>query len=128
MRLLLDTHAFLWAASDTPKLSPTAQALIEDSQNELLLSIASVWEISIKYGLGKLALPQAPVEFTRSQMQDIGFVLLPIELHHIALIATLPLHHRDPFDRMLVAQDLAEGLPIVSADAVLDAYGGTRLW
>ena len=128
MRVLLDTHTFLWASSNKPKLSPTALALIEDADNELLLSVVSVWEMSIKFSNGKLVLPESPSAFVSAQMQDIGFEILPLVLRHLAPIATLPFHHRDPFDRLLVAQCLIEDLPLISADVLFDAYGITRLW
>jgi PIN domain nuclease of toxin-antitoxin system len=128
MRLLLDTHSFIWASSDKPKLSPKALALIEEPDNELLLSLASVWEISIKLSTGKLALPQPPEAFVSAQMRDIGIALLPIELRHLGPVATLPFHHRDPFDRLLIAQSLVEGVPLVSADTAFDACSVKRLW
>jgi len=126
--MLLDTHTFLWAASDKRLLSPYALELIEDTSNILFLSIASVWELSIKVGTGKLALPQSPETFVRAQQQALEFELLPIELAHAARVATLPFHHRDPFDRLLAAQSLVENMPLLSADAVLDAYSIMRYW
>ncbi len=107
MRLLLDTHTFLWFTLDNPRLSATALALIGDPDNGVLLSIASVWEVAIKVNTGKLALDRAVVPFFEEQMQHNSIALLSLELRHLAPIATLPLHHRDPFDRLLVAQSLA---------------------
>jgi PIN domain nuclease of toxin-antitoxin system len=128
VRLLLDTHSFLWFITDHPHLSAVARGLIADPQNVRVLSLASAWEMGIKVSLGKLTLAQPlPVVFS-SQLQSNRVALLPITLDHVLHIANLPYHHRDPFDRMLIAQALVEQLPIVSADAVFDAYGVQRLW
>lgn len=132
MRVILDTHTFLWAASDTTKLSPVASAIIREPINQRLLSVISVWEMCIKYSIGKLRPEQAPVAFTLAQMQTLVVTPLPIEFRHLAALETLPFplaDHRDPFDRLLIAQSLVEGVPILSADTKLDAYAGlTRLW
>jgi PIN domain nuclease of toxin-antitoxin system len=128
MRLLLDTHPFLWFAWGDPRLGATARVLIEDPDNQKLLSVASIWEIAIKINLGKLALAKPPVPFLVEHVEGNGFEVLAIERRHLAEIATLPLHRRDPFDRMLAAQSLIEPLPLISADAIFDAYGTTRLW
>ena len=128
MDILLDTHTFLWFGLASPKLSEYAQTLIQNPRNRKHLSLASPWELSIKISTGKFQLAQPVDEFFKEQMRldDIGF--LPITLAHIARVSTLPFHHRDPFDRMLVAQSLTENIPLVSADAALDAYGIIRLW
>jgi PIN domain nuclease of toxin-antitoxin system len=128
MRLLLDTHAFLWFAWDDPKLSRRANDLIEDGANQILVSAASVWEIAIKVGTGKLVLAKPLDHFLDEHFARNEFEVLPVERRHAAHIAALPLHHRDPFDRMLVAQSIVEAMPLVSADPALDAYGITRLW
>jgi PIN domain nuclease of toxin-antitoxin system len=128
LRLLLDTHIFLWFAFGSPKLSQSARELIEDPAHETLLSIASVWETSIKVGIGKLQIKQPVEEFFREQMVRQGIGLLPITMEHAARVSLLPTHHRDPFDRLLVAQSLTEYIPILSADSVLDAYKLTRLF
>lgn len=128
MRLLLDTHAFLWFIQDGAKLSPYAKTLIEDGSNEALLSIASPWEIAIKTRIGKLTLAEPFDVLVPREILRNDFHLLPIELAHLAVVADLPLHHRDPFDRLLIAQALVEQMPILSADADFDAYGITRLW
>jgi PIN domain nuclease of toxin-antitoxin system len=128
VRLLLDTHTFLWFLADDPQLSPTARSLIEDGTNEILLSMASLWEIAIKVSLGKLTLGGAFATFIPDQLTLNAFGLLPIELAHVTAVAALPFHHRDPFDRLLVAQALVEPLPIISRDPALDAYGVTRKW
>lgn len=128
MRLLLDTHVFLWALMDDPKLSDPAREAFLDPANDLLLSVASAWEIAIKASLGKLAMPQPLGRFLRQQLDRNSIGLLPLELNHAVRVATLPFHHRDPFDRLLVAQSLEEHLPILSADSALDAYEVQRIW
>jgi PIN domain nuclease of toxin-antitoxin system len=128
MRLLLDTHTFLWFVFGSVQLSPTARVMIEDSSNEKVLSVASVWEVAIKVGIGKIGLTKPVEDFFSEQLSRSGIRLLPIELRHAARVSTLPLHHRDPFDRLLVAQSLSDGLPLVSVDSVLDAYGIDRRW
>src|SRR5437867_3617445 len=100
MRLLLDTHSFLWAASSPDLLGSNARSAIEDPDNERLLSLASVWEIAIKYGLGKIDLPDLPGPFIRGQLVDLRVDLLPIRYDDAVKVAALPLHHRDPFDRL----------------------------
>jgi len=128
MRLLLDTHSFLWFAEDDPRLSATARALIEDAANEVLLSLGSVWEIAIKVSRGKLQLDQPLLTLVQQEVRLDGMVLLAITLDHLAVVSTLPFHHRDPFDRLLVAQAQVEAVPLVSVDTALDSYGITRLW
>src|SRR5437660_621834 len=113
MRLLLDTHAFLWFVLSDPQLSAAAQSLINDLANDVLISPASYWEIAVKVGLGKLSL-QAPYDdFMRRGIEGNDFEILPIEPRHTSLLTTLPLHHRDPFDRLLIAQAMVEAIPIV---------------
>lgn len=128
MKLLLDTQAFLYALVDSPALPPRARALMADVGNELFLSIASVWEMAIKVGLGKLTLAQPLERLIPDHMARAGIALLPITIEHAATVATLPFHHRDPFDRMLVAQSMVEGLPLVSGDTAFDRYAVQRLW
>ncbi|MGD0899149.1 MAG: type II toxin-antitoxin system VapC family toxin [Thermoguttaceae bacterium] len=128
MRLLLDTHAFLWFILEDSRLSATARALIEDPANDVEVSPASYWEIAIKIGLRKYALPQPYQLFMESQISANGFRILHIEPKHASLVTTMPFHHRDPFDRLLVAQATVEGIPIISSDEQLDAYGVQRLW
>ncbi len=127
MRLLLDTHAFLWFVDDNPRLSAHAKALLE-SDADLSLSLASLWEIAIKTSIGKLTLAHPFDLFISRQLPANGIELLNITTAHLARLTTLPFHHRDPFDRLLVAQALTENLTIVSVDAALDNYGVTRLW
>jgi PIN domain nuclease of toxin-antitoxin system len=128
VRLLLDTHAFLWFLLNDPQLSATAQAVIVDPLNSVEISPASYWEIAIKIGLKKYALPEPFQAFMEREIADNDFRILPIEPKHTAVLTTMPLHHKDPFDRLLVAQAMVEGIPLVSADPRLDAYGVTRIW
>jgi PIN domain nuclease of toxin-antitoxin system len=128
VNLLLDTHALLWFLNDDPSLSATAKALIEDPANHKVVSVASCWEIAIKVGLKKLDLGEPATTFLPRELATNGFDLLGIELIHATSVESLPSHHKDPFDRLLVAQSLIEQLPVVSVDAQLDAYGITRLW
>jgi PIN domain nuclease of toxin-antitoxin system len=128
MTLLLDTHAFLWFCQGDALLSATAKALIEDAGNRKLLSIASCWEVAIKAGLGKLTLGEPSGTYIPNALARTGFDLLPISLTHATAVESLPPHHRDPFDRLLIAQAITERIPVVSADAQLSSYGITRLW
>jgi PIN domain nuclease of toxin-antitoxin system len=126
--LLLDTHTLIWAVDDTSKLSAAADAALRDPANELLLSAASVWEIAIKIGLGKLVLTLPYRQWMNQVITDLGLTLLPITVEYADVQAGLPTHHRDPFDRLIIAQALTDGLSIVSTDAAFDDYGVTRLW
>jgi len=126
--ILLDSHAFLWFVWDDPLLSPAAKQRIEDPANHKWVSVASCWEIAIKAGLGKLRLGEPTTTFLPRELATNHFSLLRIELAHATLVETLPPHHKDPFDRLLIAQAIIEKLPLVSADAVFDEYGVTRLW
>jgi PIN domain nuclease of toxin-antitoxin system len=128
MRLLLDTHAFLWFLMGDPRISSSARSLIEDETHEKVLSVASLWEIAIKVGLGKLTLAEPFEVLIPREIDQAGFITLPITLPHAAIVSKLPHHHRDPFDRLLIAQAMAEGMSILSADSALDAYAITRLW
>ena len=128
MKLLLDTHSFLWFIEDHPALSERARILIDEPSNEVFLSIASVWEMAIKLSLGKLHVKQPFNEFIPSQLRRNNILPLDISIKHVLTVAELPFHYRDPFDRLLVAQSLVEGYPIISADAALDAYHVARQW
>ena len=127
-RLLLDTHVFLKWINDDPKLTAAARRAIADINNECYLSIASCWEMAIKSSLGKLKLARAIEQFVPEQLAANGFTLLNLELRHTAKVEKLPFHHRDPFDRLLIAQALTEKIAIVSADRVFSNYGVKRLW
>lgn len=128
MQILMDTHTLLWFTLASPKMSQKARELIEEPANDRFLSIVSPWEAGIKVSTGKLTLAKPVDVFFGERMRQNGFLMLPITLAHIARVATLPFHHRDPFDRLLIAQSLTEGIPLVSADTALDAYGVVRLW
>lgn len=128
MKILLDTHAFVWAGSDAARLSRRARAQIRDRSNELLLSVASAWELAIKARLGKVELRIPLKDLVVAGLRRPGFSLQPIELQHVLAVQDLPLHHRDPFDRLLVAQAQAEKCPILSRDPAFDAYGVDRIW
>lgn len=127
MKYLLDTHTFLWFVNDSQQLSHEAKDLIE-SDVDLLLSVASLWEIAIKASLGKLTLPDDYDKFIPQQIALNDVEPLPISLAHLNVVARLPFHHRDPFDRLLVAQAMVENIPIVSADSSFDAYSVNRQW
>ncbi len=128
MKLLLDTHAFLWFIGGDKRLSPSARVFIEELSNDAYLSVASLWEMAIKIGLGRLKLAQPFETFIPHQLSLNQIGLLGITISHTAKVATLPFHHRDPFDRLLVAQAQVEQMPLVSSDPMFDAYGITRLW
>jgi PIN domain nuclease of toxin-antitoxin system len=128
MRLLLDTHAFLWFVLNDPLLSATALSLIADPSNEILVSPASYWEISIKISIGKYALNEPVDHFFAREITTNQFDILSIQPHHVAPLTSLPFHHRDPFDRLLIAQAMVERIPLVSADAVFDSYPVQRFW
>jgi len=128
VRLLLDTHSFLWFIMGSSKLGEKARALIGDAGNEKLLSAGSLWEMAIKISLGKLKLAEPFENLIPRQIEATGIQVLKIDIPHLAALLTLPFHHRDPFDRLLAAQCSAEKLPIVSIDPVFDSYGIPRLW
>ncbi|WP_395094776.1 type II toxin-antitoxin system VapC family toxin [Armatimonas sp.] len=128
MRLLLDTHALLWYIWGDSNLTAIARKAIEDPHNIIYVSTASQWEITIKYSLGKLILNLSLPDFLAKRIDGNGFLTLPIERTHLLTLASLSMHHRDPFDRILIAQSIAEVMPIISGDAALDAYSVTRIW
>ena len=128
MKLILDTHSFLYFIDGNSRLSGTARALIEDSSNEKWISTASLWEMAIKVSLGKLELADTFDAIIPKQIVINGFNVLNIQIEHVSVVVKLPFHHRDPFDRLLIAQSLAEGFPIVSADGAFDNYSVRRLW
>jgi PIN domain nuclease of toxin-antitoxin system len=128
MRLLVDTHVFLWWIEDAPSLSRKARSAISSSENECLLSLASCWEMAIKLSLGKLRLRGAIERFIPEQLATNAFRQLTIDFRHVAKVAMLPFHHRDPFDRLLAAQAIEEQCAIVSADPVFVKYGVKRVW
>ncbi|ACC82575.1 type II toxin-antitoxin system VapC family toxin [Nostoc punctiforme UO1] len=126
MRQLLDTHIFIWFVMGDPRISVSIRSQIENNEN--LVSLASVWEMAIKHSIGKLNFDLAFDEFIEQQIIRNGIELLPITINHITVVAALPLHHRDPFDRILIAQALVENIPILSADKIFDLYPIRRIW
>lgn len=122
MKLLLDTHVFLWYISADPRLPAAYRDAIRDPANEVYLSVASVWEAVIKYALGKLPLPASPALYLPQQRRAHGIASLPIEEEVLAALAALPALHRDPFDRMLVSQALHHGLRLVTVDDAVRVY------
>ena len=128
MRVLLDTHAIIWYVDQDHLLGAAAHAAITSASNDLLLSAATVWEVSIKVGLRKLTLSQPFRQWMNKAIADLGLSLLPISVDYADAQAALPNHHGDPFDRLLVAQAQVESVPLVSADHVFDRYGIKRIW
>lgn len=128
MRVLLDTHAFLWFIGGDAKLSSFARAIIETNDTERFISIASLWEIAIKASRGRLTLKLPIPKMVAEHVEGNAIGLLPIEPAHLDTLMTLPFHHRDPFDRLLIAQAQSENLAILSQDSAFDAYPVIRLW
>lgn len=128
MTVLLDTHTAIWYWEADPQLSRTAEAVISDPGNRKLVSTASPWEVAIKVSLGKMTLIGGYPGYFPGHMQRSGFDWLPPTHAHYCELTALPFYHRDPFDRLIIAQALWEDLPVVSADAQFDAYGVRRIW
>ena len=128
MNLLLDAHVLLWFLNDDPQLMPRAKSLIESPDNRKLVSVATCWEIAIKVGLKKLDLGESATTFLPRELMANKFDVLGIELAHATFVEKLPPLHKDPFDRLLIAQSLLLAMPIISADVLFDPYGVTRLW
>lgn len=128
MRVLLDTHSLLWFLAGDDRLSTLARETIEDGQNDVLASIASLWEIAIKHSLGKLELMRPFPELFPAELHSNAITVLGAEVGHLARLAELPFLHRDPFDRLLIAQALVEDLPVVGVDSAFDPYGTRRIW
>lgn len=127
MRYLLDTHLLLWAAGDPDRLSSPARTIIESDDNELIFSSASIWEVAIKSGLGRADF-LVDAGLLRRGLADNGWEELPVSAAHAAAVAALPPHHRDPFDRMLVAQARIEGATVVTHDRAFEPYGVPIIW
>jgi PIN domain nuclease of toxin-antitoxin system len=125
VRILVDTQCWLWMASAPDRLSQHARSLLEAVENELFFSAASAWEIAIKHALGKLRLPEPPQRYVPSRMDSLAMSPLAIDQEHALRVAALPPHHRDPFDRVLVAQAQLEDLPIITSDPVFSKYDVT---
>lgn len=128
MKLLLDTRCWLWMQATPERFSDAARELVDDPDNVLLLSPVSAWEIATKYAAGSLTLPSPPDDYVPSRMKSSGVDALPLQHSHALQVARLPWHHRDPFDRLLIAQAQVEGLPILSADRALAAYDVQLYW
>lgn len=122
MNLLLDTHIFLWFVNDAPELSDSLKDLIENENNLSFLSVASLWEMSIKYNLGKLTLVPSYEEFVEREVRQSNIILLNIRLEHLKMNAGLPFYHKDPFDRIIISQSLAESIPIMTVDSAFSQY------
>jgi len=128
MKCLLDSHAFLWAVTKDRRISTAAEGLFTNGRNELLLSAASVWEILVKVQIGKLLLPLPAGIYLRRQLAANEVQVLPVRFEHVLRLEQLPLHHRDPFDRIIVAQALEEKLPIVTCDPWFAKYPVKVMW
>ena len=128
MRVLLDTHVFLWWVEGDRALPAKARAVLADKENECLISLVSAWELAIKAGLGKLRLTLPVKRYVVENVAANGFRMLDIQMAHVGRVETLDSHHRDPFDRLLIAQALEEKLPVVTADPVFRKYGVKRIW
>lgn len=128
MRLLVDTHVFLWWVEGDRALPVKARAALADRDNECLISLASVWELAIKAGLGKLKLALPVQRYVVEQVAANGFRMLAIQMAHVGRVESLAAHHGDPFDRLLIAQALEERIPVVTADPVFRDYGVKRIW
>ena len=128
MNVLLDTHAFIWWIQDNPRLSDTARNIISDAGNTILLSTASFWEMSIKIQLGKLSLADNSLKFIENQVVINNFEHLPISIAHTWSLQQLPVHHKDPFDRMLITQSRQNELPIITCAPAFDSYAVDCIW
>src|SRR5262249_1726446 len=127
MKLLVDSQSVIWALDNPTRLSPAATAALQDSANNLLASAATIWEISIKVGLGKLTLSASYRDWMNQAIADLGLTVPPVTVDYTAAQVVLAPHHEDPFDRLLIAQALTDGIPIVNSDAQFDSYGVTRV-
>jgi PIN domain nuclease of toxin-antitoxin system len=128
MKILLDTNSFLWFISGSERLSINARDRIADLDNQLVLSSASLWEIAIKVSIGKLELLQPYNQLIPQQLEENDINIPPIELSHLATVVVLPFYHRDPFDRLIIAQALTEDLPVVSPDSLFSQYAIKLIW
>jgi PIN domain nuclease of toxin-antitoxin system len=128
VKVLLDTHTFLWWNVDASELSDTARKIIGDGRNDILFSAASAWEISIKYGKGRLELPEPPEKYVPDRLNHHRFTPLPIQLTHVLAVHALPDIHTDPFDRLLIAQSKLEDVPLLSADTEIARYDVKVVW
>ncbi len=128
MKVLVDTHTFLWALLHDHRLTPKAKQILRSKEHELVFSLVSLWEIAIKIKTGKLNTIGSSVSYLRDEMNNYGMELLPIRYEHILQLESLPHHHGDPFDRLIISQALTESLPILSADRIFASYGIKLVW
>lgn len=128
MKVLLDTQVFLWWITDDQRLTPRARAVIADPATEVFFSVVSAWEIVVKAGLGRLVLPEDPERFVPRHLDENAFLTLPVHLRHALRVGALPDLHRDPFDRLLIAQGVVEGLPVLTSDPLFRGYPVEVLW
>lgn len=128
MKYLLDTHTFLWWNMEDSQLSALAREILTDGGNEIFLSAASAWEIAIKAARGRLILPEDPTRYVSSRLSLHGFQALPIQIHHAVQVYKLPMHHADPFDRLLIAQSQSESIPLLSIDEEIRKYDVEVVW
>ncbi len=128
MKHLLDTHTLLWIVNDDPRLSETAKSLFLEERNEMFCSLASIWELAIKISMGKLSLDQPLQLFIDEQIFGNNIKILFIETRHILPLENLPFHHKDPFDRLIIAQAMVEKIPVISKDIWFDSYPIQRIW
>ncbi len=128
MKVLVDTHTFIWALLDDHRLTPKAKQVLRSGEHELAFSLISLWEIAIKIKTGKLNTIGSSVTYIRDEMNAYGMELLPIRYDHILQLESLPHHHSDPFDRFLIAQALTESLPILTGDKAFQRYGVKQIW
>lgn len=128
MKLLLDTHSFIWFFEGDTRLPRTSRDLIEDENNHLCINIAGIWEMAIKVGIGKLTLAKPFENVITEHVLGNEIEVLNISIAHTFAVAKMPLRHRDPFDRLIISQSLVEGISLVSGDPKFDQYGVTRLW
>ncbi len=124
----MDTHTLLWSVEQPATISVPAMAVLQDPNNDRYVSAATVWELAIKVGLGKLKLSKPYRAWIEEAIYDLAMEILPVTIEYADFQATLPPHHRDPFDRMMISQSLVDSIPIVSIDAVFDLYGVARIW
>ncbi|RJR21239.1 MAG: type II toxin-antitoxin system VapC family toxin [Desulfobacteraceae bacterium] len=128
MRIILDTHCWLWWIAEPERLRDSARLVIADRNNEIYLSAASSWEIAIKYSLGKLALPEPPEDFVPKRLARDAVFPLPVQHVHVLHVSTLPQYHKDPFDRLIISQSLIEHIPIMTVDRQFESYDVKILW
>jgi PIN domain nuclease of toxin-antitoxin system len=128
MNLLLDTHTMLWAMIEPDKLSGAARSLLADPANELMVSISSLWETTIKIAIGKSPVPGSDIGFVVNNLDPFRIQILPIRPSHLRVLQDLPFFHKDPFDRILVAQAISEGMPLITTDSTLRNYAVETIW